>query len=110
LGLNYSLEGDKMSEELNRLIEIEREAEEIVEKARAEANRILEEARSKAEKILKEAEEISFPEVEEEYKRKIDEELAKIEETFRKEAESVYSTGIKNLEKAVDYIVRKVIE
>ncbi len=99
-----------LSEEINKLIEIEREAEAIVEKARKEAEAILAEARAKAEQLIKEAEAISFPELEEEYKRKTDEDLKKIEEEFTKQAEDVYSTGQANLDKAVDYVVGRVVE
>ncbi len=99
-----------MSEELSKLIEIEREAEAIVERARGEAEKILADARRKAEEMIREGEAASFPELEEKYKRMIDEEVRKIEEEYSRMAEEVYSKGMENLDKAIEFVVRRVVE
>ena len=99
-----------MSEELNKLLEIEREAERIVESARVEAKKIIEEAKKKAEQIIMDAEESKFPELEEKIKRELDSKLKEIEDNFKEEAKKVRDVGYENLDKAVEFVVKEVVK
>ena len=99
-----------LSLEINKLLEIEREAEERIKKAREEADKIVEEAKKKAEGILDAAEKTKFSEIEKEYGDKIDEGRAKIIDEYRKMADDLYSKGLKKIEAAADYIIKKILE
>ena len=99
-----------LSLEINKLLEIEREAEERIKKAREDADKIVEEAEKKAETILGEAEKKEFSEIEKEYSDKIEKDRVKIMNEYHKMADDLYSKGLKKIEIVADYIVKKILE
>lgn len=99
-----------LSLEINKLLEIEKEAEEKIKKAREKAEKIIGEAKKKAEAILDKAEKTGFSEIEKEYSEKIDMDRAKIMDEYRKVADDLYSKGLGKVEAIADYIIKKILE
>ncbi|HEW93163.1 hypothetical protein DRN84_01305 [Candidatus Geothermarchaeota archaeon] len=108
LGLSWG--GIDVSSEINKLLAIEREAEELIKKARDEASKIIEEAKREAHTIIEEAEKAEFKELEEKIEKEIRELTKKISEEYDKMAEEVRSRGLSKLDDAVEYIIRRVLE
>jgi vacuolar-type H+-ATPase subunit H len=98
-----------MSLEINKLLEIEREAENRIKEARAEAEKIISEARRRASEIIKEAEAKEFEELTKEYMDKILVKKEEILSSYKKEAEEISKRGISNLDKAVEHVLKWVL-
>ncbi len=99
-----------MSSEILSLIQIEKEAEQRIEKAKREAEQRINAAQAKAEEMVRKAEMNDvFFKLREKREAEIKEKVKKIEEQFKKEKERFKELAEKNFEKAVGYIVNSVL-
>jgi vacuolar-type H+-ATPase subunit H len=98
-----------LSLEINKLLEIEREAEERIRSARAEADKIINDARRRASEIIKEAETVEFRDLEEEFMKKIGVKREEVLASYREEADKLYEQGMANIDKAVEFVFKWIL-
>lgn len=98
-----------MSSEINKLIEIEKEAEKRIMDAKVRAEEIVKKAREDAQRLLEEAKKITFKDIEGEYRKKIDARVEEIKKEYKDEADRLREVGNERLDAVVKYIVGKVV-
>ena len=95
-------------EELTRLVEEEKSAEEKLKQARIKAEEMIKRARDEASKIITEASSSSSAQSQSQPGRDFEDEKRRIEQAHRSRIDSINKLAQRNLARAVQIIVKEV--
>jgi len=96
-------------EEINALVQKEKEAEQKLAQTREEADRTVKEAEEQATKIVQEAENQDYDSLFKERTLEIERKKKTIKENMEKESEKLTKTANKNMKKTISFIIDQIL-